>query len=568
MKFYKKAIFFILIFVSVISLSSCTYLNTIISIARKNRLPKTEITVNYYVDDSLYKTETTKNRSDFQYPEAPSKEGYNFGGWTYSESYQTLEPSDFLYYDINELDLYAYFSKGTHFSDNLKYNGPEISKAVMPSFGKPNILVVPLTLGGTHTEKMLNEIKIAFSGTSEQTGFESVNSFYYKSSNGRLDIQFDFMDDWFKPQNSKDYYGQYDSKKDRYGDYGTGVIYNEFLKAYDSVIDFSKYDNDEDGFIDGIWFIYDIMPEYFSEDRVWWAYVTSTYNTSRKYDGCYPRNYANASYYFMHEYETEKRYGIKLEKYDMSDIAIDAHTYIHETGHLLGLNDYYDNDPTKGGSGGLYGAGMMDANCGDLNTVDKLLLGFADPYVLSTTLGTVTTKTVEIGAFEDTGEFILVAKNNPKSIYSEYFLIELYTNTGLNAHDIPISKPASLLPINPINIYPSYGIRILHVNASLTKEYNGKTYSFPVDFTYNNSTTKTLFVDTLVNNKKGIVRDKDTDSNYLDIRALYYETGVDYDLISSDFKMANGSNLFFNFKIDSISSEKATITFTLMGGII
>lgn len=561
MRRIKKTIIAIFVFVLVFTLSSCTYINTLIDIATKNKMPNTEIKVNYYVDDNLYLSETTEKRKNFEYPESPTMDGYNFGGWTYKDSYQTLAPEDFLYDEAQEIDLYAYFSKGYHFSDNIKYNGPEIVKAVMPSFGSPNILVVPLTLGGNHTKSMIEEIKTAFTGTSEETGYESVNSFYYKSSRGRLNIQFDFIEDWFTPAYKKSYYEKYDSTKDRYSDYGTGLIYNEFLKAYDEVIDFSKYDNDGDGFIDGVWFIYDVMPDYFKEERTWWAYVTSTYNTSRKYDGCYPRNYANASYYFMHEYETEKKYGIKLEKYDMSDIKIDSHTYIHETGHLLGLDDYYDSDTSKGGTGGLYGAGMMDANCGDLNTVDKLLLGFIDPYVITPAEGS--TQTIEIGSFQETGDVVLIAKKTPKSIYSEYFLVELYTITGLNEHDVPITRPMTLIPFNL-----TYGIRILHVNASLTKEYNGKTYSFPVDFTYNNSTTKALFVDTLINYKSGINRDMETNTEYLDTRALFYEVGTEYNLKNSSFKMTNGSNLFFNFTIDSISNEKAKLTFALEGGIL
>ena len=561
MRRIKKTIIAIFVFVLVFTLSSCTYINTLIDIATKNKMPNTEIKVNYYVDDNLYLSETTEKRKNFEYPESPTMDGYNFGGWTYKDSYQTLAPEDFLYDEAQEIDLYAYFSKGYHFSDNIKYNGPEIVKAVMPSFGSPNILVVPLTLGGNHTKSMIEEIKTAFTGTSEETGYESVNSFYYKSSRGRLNIQFDFIEDWFTPAYKKSYYEKYDSTKDRYSDYGTGLIYNEFLKAYDEVIDFSKYDNDGDGFIDGVWFIYDVMPDYFKEERTWWAYVTSTYNTSRKYDGCYPRNYANASYYFMHEYETEKKYGIKLEKYDMSDIKIDSHTYIHETGHLLGLDDYYDSDISKGGTGGLYGAGMMDANCGDLNTVDKLLLGFIDPYVITPAEGS--TQTIEIGSFQETGDVVLIAKKAPKSIYSEYFLVELYTITGLNEHDVPITRPMTLIPFNL-----TYGIRILHVNASLTKEYNGKTYSFPVDFTYNNSTTKALFVDTLINYRSGINRDMETNTEYLDTRALFYEVGTEYNLKNSTFKMTNGSNLFFNFTIDSISNEKAKLTFALEGGIL
>ena len=68
--------------------------------------------------------------------------------------------------------------------------------------------------------------------------------------------------------------------------------------------------------------------------------------------------------------------------YDPTGIIVDAHTFIHETGHLLGLDDYYDYNDYRGAKGGLYGADMMDNNIGDHGSVNKLLLGWIEPTVV------------------------------------------------------------------------------------------------------------------------------------------------------------------------------------------
>ena len=548
----KKFIFVFLMLALLPILASCTYINTLLNLSKRQTYPKKAITVNYYVDDELYKSETTEKRANFKYPDDPAKDGLNFGGWTYFESYQTLEPNDFLYDDIDSLDLYAYFSKGTHFSDNLSYNGPQISNGVLPSLGSPKVLVVPVNLGGDKTNTMLDDINEAFNGTAESTGYESVKSFYQKSSMGRLNLSFDIFDGWFTPSKNAYYYENYDSSTDKYYESGAGVILHEFLEKYDSMYDFSDYDYDGDGYIDAIWMVYNVKPKY-TANSFYWAYVTTTLNTSKKYDDKLAKYYGFASYYFMFEKDLEVEQGKKLELYDMSDITYDAHTYIHETGHLLGLDDYYDTDTTKGKSeGGLYTAGMMDCNRGDLNSIDKLLLGWIDPYVVYSN----SEKNITIDAFSSSNDVIMLARTKPTTIYGEYYLIELYNSDGLAASDHAIEIPKNL---RPGVLYYSYGLRILHVNATLTNEYEGKKYSEPVVFMYNNSTTNTLFVDTVINNSYSVDYYSNVKKKVLNLYALYSEK-KDYNFT---YNVTKTTTFNFKFTINQISSSSANITFDI-----
>ena len=215
--------------------------------------------------------------------------------------------------------------------------------------------------------------------------------------------------------------------------------------------------------------------------------------------------------------------------YNVDSINLDAHTYIHETGHLLGLDDYYDYNSTLGPDRGLYTADMMDANIGDHCPISKLLLDWVDPYV-ATTSGQVT-----LSPFTTSGDCIIVADHSLSSIYDTYYMIEFYTNDGLNANDEPI--------------YNGKGIRITLVHAELNivngeVEYNGGQYD--TSFKYDNSDTQTLFVEMLSNSSFG----------------------------SDEYgKYATSSNLFtqgqtftsnlFNLQVVSISSNEAIVNITL-----
>ena len=562
-RFYLFVILLMVLLVP--ALSSCRYINSLITIYNEasttTKIPNKSITVNYYVDDTIYKTETIENRKNFIFPEDPKKEGLNFGGWTYKDSYQTLDINDIIYKEEETLDLYAYFSNGYHFIDNIKRNGPYFKKRCLPSLGSPKVLVVPVNLGGSTTDEMISNINKTFNGTSLETGFESVSSYYKKSSNGKLNLQFDVVNSWFTPKYEPSYYESYDMNKDKYYDSGSALILNEFINEYDSTFDYSDYDYDNDGYIDAVWMIYNKEPNY-SDNTFYWAYVTYTQNKSKKYDNKYPWSYGFASYEFIFEKNLAKKYNRELELYYLDDITYDAHTYIHETGHLLGLDDYYDSDTSVGGSGGIYSAGMMDANQGEMSTIDKILLGWIDPYVSYPTSGS---DSFTIKPFSESNDVILISKNKPLSVYSEFFLVELYTNTGLNTHDTPINYPANPLVRQKyygLDTSPIYGIRILHINAQMTKDYNGKTYNEYMDFVYNNSTTKSLFVDMIVNptyRKYAFESHGGTKKNIVNSLALFTNTTTAIDLKNSSYTMTNQSNIFFDLKIESISTQEAEI---------
>jgi M6 family metalloprotease-like protein len=101
---------------------------------------------------------------------------------------------------------------------------------------------------------------------------------------------------------------------------------SEALRSFDDNHDFSQYDNNGDGFIDGLNVLYSGQSGGWSS--FWWAYQWSFYVPDAQttlFDG--------------------KRLGtFTWQRLDprADDTDFDPQTLIHETGHLLGLPDLYD----------------------------------------------------------------------------------------------------------------------------------------------------------------------------------------------------------------------------------
>ena len=211
----------------------------------------------------------------------------------------------------------------------------------------------------------------------------------------------------------------------------------------------SKYDRNEDGYIDGMWLIYNVIDGDLvsSESQPFWAYTTNylakATDTETGEIKIVGTRYANCALSFL---------------YDDSTLGYDAHTIIHETGHMLGLDDYYSYD-NSGNYGYLGGIDMMDLNIGDHSAFSKYALGWIEPTVIYKNDTTITLK-----PFEDTGEALIIPSSYYNdSAFSEYLILEYETPTGLN--ELDATKKYR-------NAYPlafSNGLAIYHVDARLIK---------------------------------------------------------------------------------------------------
>lgn len=335
--------------------------------------------------------------------------------------------------------LYDYHMLGkNHYYNRLTY---------MQSTGDLNLLVIPVKFADydkNATESVRERIYNAYFGTEEETGYESVATYFEKSSYGALNIN-GVVTDWY----------ECDWGTNIYGFKETAQLANEAFDWYKTKYkdNGSKFDIDKDGYVDTICLIYN-APVYESNNDNLWAYCYWVQpNRPGTVDNPIPNTFFFASMSFMTPRDKERRDPIK----------IDTHTYIHELGHTMGIDDYYSyerrvddkhRDYRPGSTGGFI---MEDMNVGDHDPFTKLSYGWTKP--------TVVTGSTEItlSSFEESGEVLIFKpENSMNSPFDEYIAVDLYTPTGLNAQD------------SKYLVQPGYvkgprvpGIRVWHVDARL-----------------------------------------------------------------------------------------------------
>ena len=351
------------------------------------------------------------------------------------------------------------------YHDQTDWNNNAYSTDSCPTEGEAKLLIVPIWFTDssnyiTNKNDVRSDIEKAYLGTTEDTGWHSVKSFYEEESKGKLTLDAT-VTDWYSVEKASSTFGPEESG----GDETTALVQTvaDWYFAENPGANKTDYDCDSDGFYDGIMLIYG-APDYESKgssDENLWAYCY--WIQPEDIENPDPENpiantYFWASYDFMYDSSTastrtgKSNYGGG----DCSHVTIDAHTYIHEMGHVFGLDDYYDY-----GSNGYQHAGgfsMQDANVGGHDPYSVMSLGWADPYVPTESC------VMTIGAFQKTHDLILLSPsfNSKGSAFDQYLLLELYTPTGLNELDSQYTYSGNY-PKGP----SVPGIRLWHVDSRL-----------------------------------------------------------------------------------------------------
>jgi len=341
------------------------------------------------------------------------------------------------------------YYKATSYSStfaDLKYESGYVN---LNSTGNQNILVIPVnftdypcsSLGGG-CSSVKTKIQKTFFGASSDTGWESVASFYEASSYGKLTIT-GTVTDWFTLDKTTTQLAALTS----YGD-PTYYVLRAAVNWYKTQVGnaLTGFDQNSDGYIDAVWLVYS-APNYTNEasldQNVFWAYTYWDYMQDASISSPVANVYGWASYDFMYD------------GYGTTDV--DAHTYIHETGHVMGLDDYYSyTDGDWGAAGGL---DMMDYNVLDHNAYSKMALEWTYPYVID---GTKSSTSLTLNPFESSGDCVLINNSWNGSPLDEYLLLEFYTPTGLNYMDSHFGGY-----VNGVQGYTIPGIKIYHIDSRM-----------------------------------------------------------------------------------------------------
>lgn len=327
--------------------------------------------------------------------------------------------------------------------------------------GKQKVLVLPIGIKGYEENEAkvnLDRIKNAFKGNCD---YYNVHDFYYESSYGRLDLDFVMPDCWYScGLNPKEIQSRGDSS------YGVVPLMDDALEWFFSTYKEyrrSDFDSDRDGFIDGVFLVYS-SPNYTKTDdyekkykvmypgNFWALSSTSLNHQNGDIDNPVSKAYCWASFDFMDEYEKEN--------------TTDSHTFIHETGHLLGLPDYYSNYspnfPVGVPTGGL---DMMDNNIGDHNAFSKFAYGWVNPTIIDHSIR------IRLSPFVATGDFLLVSsKDYNHTPFDEYFTFEFLTPEKVNQKDSQVGH-------QKLRFYPECGIRVFHVDSRAKDRIVGGEYT-------------------------------------------------------------------------------------------
>lgn len=246
--------------------------------------------------------------------------------------------------------------------------------------------------------------------------YESLRGFYLRSSYGLLDLDGATLG-WYQAPYTRDQVQE--------TTVGREALIVEAIRHFDDGgHDFTRYDNDGDGAID--YFLVIWTGPHGEWADFWWGYLTSVQSSNP----------------FRVDGKRLSRYSWQWEAWSWPG-AFSPSVTIHETGHALGLPDYYDYDDAVGPRGGVGGLDQMAGNWGDHNSFSKWMLGWVEPTRVHEGLHDVT-----VGPLDLAPDAVVVMHGNPSADpYREYFLVEHRRRSGNDTE------------------FPADGLLIWHVDA-------------------------------------------------------------------------------------------------------
>ena len=289
---------------------------------------------------------------------------------------------------------------------SLAIDEPASKPSPFPTKGKVKTLVILVSFN--NLPFAVAEPNQAFSRSLNEAGYSdngatgSVRDYYFENSNGQFEPDFDVVGPVVLSGIAA-YYGRDSADFDYHAPAMVGEACLQVNAEYD--IDFTQYDQNNDGAIDNVFVIYagyDQAQFPASSDLVW-SHKYSLFGEV-SIDGKKIETYACTS---------------ELRKNNGTNPA-SIGTFCHEFGHVIGLPDFYKT--VGGGIGVMKNYFLMDSgNYNDdgntppsLSAIERMLMGWMTPSVLSNKAATYSLPSIrENKAFQI-----------PTSTPGEYFLLE------------------------------------------------------------------------------------------------------------------------------------------------
>ena len=276
-----------------------------------------------------------------------------------------------------------------------------------------NVVETPnSTWGWSETKDEVHDMFFSVEGKNNDslayTDSDSLRSYYYRSSYGKLDITGDVFE--YQVQNEVSYYNS------------MYKVLNEILAYYQNTINWNDYDANNDGYIDGV-------------------YMIVKNGRPFGYKGGYVTSYSNSI-----ELGDKKICQACYIGYNGLD------TILHETCHLFGPPDMYAGVGVN--PNGIATESIMNSGSrrGDIPSATKFVLGWLDnvQFVDLNNIGSF-----DLRSFSKHGDALVIYPNgNPQN--RNWFFVEYVTKAGNNQ-----SYSSG-----------NYGVRIWKSQMDLDDEYN------------------------------------------------------------------------------------------------
>lgn len=273
-----------------------------------------------------------------------------------------------------------------------------------------------------------------------QTGYTHLNhqntgsfrDFYQEISYGQF-IPQSKIANWFTAQNNHDYYG-YNNGYDRVRELVRDMV--DELEAFG--FDWSKYDNDGDGYVDALNIIHQGAGAEEGNSTNIWSHKWSLGNLAVNYDGV-----------------TISSYTINPEIQNGNIVAIGV--LAHEFGHALGLPDLYDTDNSSSGAGklALMSGGSWGTN-GNTPWYPSTMIGWCKNRLGWVNVIEIEDNQSDVSLIQTYSNNQIIRVNHPGAI-EEYWLIENRQKIGSDT------------------LMPSSGLAIWHINDDIANSWNVNT---------------------------------------------------------------------------------------------
>lgn len=445
-----------------------------------------------------------------------------------------------------------------------RYHGAETMNDLVPyaypeALGEMNTLVVPIIwadqadMASNETlelyRKRLGRIvdtngKVTDYSETDDEGF-SLSEYFDKASYGKLGIT-SFMTDWyFSDDNFVDM--QYNMAE---ADAANDLL--EWVKATYPNLDWSKYDQDANGYVDSMIIL---SAGVGSDDGFNILSYGGAYNQMTTYYGDYAGTPESplANVFSVMGYHLMKD---------------DATTLIHEFSHGLGLIDYYD--VMYSGIDAVGKFDMQSGSYGDWNAYSKLTMGWMEPQIVrDMESGQSVEFTIGSSALTDDMIIIPAAGKEYEGPFSEYIMLDLFTDDGVNEYD----TEKDMFELKDVA-----GVRISHVNAQMEKRTNtivstinpgnAAEYTIGTIHTANNYTgnvTGKYNVEVMQNGGKNTFTNMSQLDPVLDKDDLFYAgdtfTAEDYSEFLYEGRMDDASDFGYIIEIISIDTDTSGIPY-------